>query len=66
MAWFETHWPRDRVLAMNVHLITHPELAVQHWFELQIAAMGETPHGMCEDASPMSRAMKPSTRTDLP
>ncbi|MFN0078005.1 MAG: hypothetical protein ACKVY0_16230 [Prosthecobacter sp.] len=33
-------WPPTIVLAMNVHLITCPEMSVQDWFEEQVSALG--------------------------
>lgn len=69
MALLETCWPPDCVLALNVCLLAHPELEVQHWFEQQVAAMGSTPHGMIGNASPINRPMKNKlthTRNSLP
>lgn len=32
----ENFWPRHLALAMNAYLITHPDLAIQPWFEALI------------------------------
>ena len=69
MAILEYCWSPDRVLAMNVHLLLHPETVVQQWFEQQVGSLGSTPHGSGSDSSAIAGAMKKKlthTRNSLP
>jgi hypothetical protein len=45
-------WSPETVLAMNLCLLTQPNLDVQRWFEEQVALqMGCLPHGVRADDS---------------
>jgi len=49
------YWPETTVLAMNLHLLTHPGLHVQRWFEEQVALhLGCSPHGGRVNPSPIA------------
>ena len=48
-------WPSKTVLAMNLFLLTRPDLDVQRWFEEQVVLhLGCSPHGGRVDASPIA------------
>lgn len=52
-------WSPAMVLAMDVYLLTQPDLDVQCWFEEQVALhLGCSPHGARVDPSPIVRVMK--------
>ena len=39
-------WPMQTVLAMNICLLTRPDMDVQRWFEEQVIMhLGHSPHG---------------------
>lgn len=48
-------WSPETVLAMNIFLLKHPSLDMQHWFEEQVVLhLGCSPHGMRVDSSPIA------------
>lgn len=61
-------WSPETVLAMNLFLLTRPDLDVQRWFEKQVALhLGCSPHGGRVDDSPTVCVSKPKlTRSRNP
>lgn len=48
-------WSSEDVLTMNIFLLKHPSLDLQHWFEEQVLLhLGCSPHGRRVDSSPIA------------